>query len=264
MLNWATFLSPLLGETYAYIAHYVEKRLGYATTFHVGQSLDEFSNGQTDVAFLCGLLFVHMARGSNCPIETIAAPVVQGKRYQGQPIYFSDVVVRRESAYSAFADLQGCTWAFNEPASHSGYNIVRYSLMKQGKDLSYFGTLLETGAHMASLQAVLEGKADATALDSHVLDVLLARNKHMSEQIRVIAMLGPTTIPAVVIAKRIDEDVKQRIRQVLYSMHQDADAARILRRGLIERLVPIRDEDYQDIRDMWECVQRAQSLQMLA
>lgn len=264
MLSWATFLSPLLCETYEYIARYVEKRLGCPTTVHVGQSLDEFFNGQTDVAFLCGLLYVHMVRRSDCPIEAIAAPVVQGQRYQAQPIYFSDVVVQRESPYNAFADLQGCTWAFNEPASHSGYNIVRYSLIEQGKDISYFGAMLETGAHMASLQAVLEGKADATAIDSHVLDVLLTRNKYVDEQIRVIAMLGPTTIPPVVIAKRIDEDVKQRIRQVLYSMHKDAEAARMLRHGLIERFVPICDEDYHDIRAMWESVQSSQSLQPLA
>src|SRR6266700_6630811 len=129
MLRCATFLSPLLYETYEYIAHYIGERLDCPTPLHVGQSLDEFSNGQTDIAFLCGLPYVRMARLPGCPIELLAAPVVQGQRYQGWPIYFSDVVVRRESRYATFDDLQGCGWAYNERASHSGYNIVQYTLL---------------------------------------------------------------------------------------------------------------------------------------
>src|SRR5579863_8871089 len=143
MLRVATFLSPLLYETYEYIAHYIGEHLDCPTTLHVGQSLNEFTNGQTDMAFLCGLLYVHMTRRPGCPIEVLAAPVVQGQRYPGRPIYFSDVVVRRESHYVTFENLQGCTWAYNERASHSGYNIVHYSLLQQGRDITYFGSLLE-------------------------------------------------------------------------------------------------------------------------
>jgi phosphonate transport system substrate-binding protein len=251
MLRVATFLSPLLYETYEYITHYLGERLDCPTHLHVGQSLDEFTNGQTDMAFLCGLPYVHMARRPDCPIEVIAAPVVQGQRYQGRPIYFSDVVVHRDSRYTTFDDLQGCTWAYNERASHSGYNIVQYSLLQQKRTSAYFGSMLETGGHIASMQAVLERKADASAIDSHVLDVLLARNPSIAAQVRIIAMLGPTAIPPLVITKSIDKHRKQRIKDVLYSMHHDAEAARMLQCGLIARLVPIQDEAYDSIRNMY-------------
>ncbi len=254
MLRIATFLSPLLYETYAYIAHYLGEHLDCPTTLHVGQSLDEFKNGQADMAFLCGLLYVHMARHPDCPIEVIAAPVIQGQRYQGRPIYFSDVVVHRDSSYTTFEDLQGCTWAYNERASHSGYNIVQYSLLQQGRTPAYFGSMLKTGGHIASLQVVLERKADATAIDSHVLDVLLTRNKDIATQVRVIAMLGPSAIPPLVITKNINKHRKQRIKDVLYSMHQDIEAARMLGCGLIARLAPIGDKEYDGIRNMWDCV----------
>lgn len=257
MLRIATFLSSLLYETYEYIAHYLGERLDCPTHLHVGQSLDEFTNGQTDMAFLCGLLYVHMARRPHCPIEVIAAPVVQGQRYQGRPIYFSDVVVHRDSRYTTFDDLQGCIWAYNERASHSGYNIVQYSLLQQGRSPAYFRDMLETGGHIASLQAVLEHKADATAIDSHVLDVLLTRNPNIAAQVRIISMLGPTAIPPLVITKSIDERKKQRMQEVLYNMHQDTEAARMLQRGLIARLAPIRDEEYDGIRNMWDCVQHS-------
>lgn len=254
MLRFATLLSPLLYDSYAAIARYVGEQLHCPTSLSVGQSLDELATQQFDVSFLCGLLYVHLTRHPNCPVEVLAAPVVQGVRYQGRPIYFSDVIVRRDSSYEKFAHLQGCTWAYNERASHSGYNIVLYTLQERGLDTTYFSNMLETGAHRASLQAVLAGKADATAIDSHVFDVLCAKEPHIAAQLRTIDMFGPTAIPPIVIGKHIDEPTKQRIREALYSMHSHTVWAKQLQNGLIECLVPIEDDAYDSIRHMWTYV----------
>ncbi len=252
MLRFATFLSPLLYDTYAAIVEYVGERLDSPTALHVGLSLAEFEAGQADAGFLCGLLYVHQRRRPDCPITLLAAPIVQGERYAGKPIYYSDVVVRLDSPYDSFASLQGCTWAYNELASHSGYNVVRYALLQRDKDFSFFGRLRETGSHLASLQAVLAGKADATAIDSHVLDVLLAQNQNIATQLRVVSMLGPTTIPPLVVSNHIDEQVKQRIQHALYTMHKDERFAKKLHAGLVERLVPIKDSAYDNMRVMWD------------
>lgn len=253
-LRFATFLSPVLYETYEQISRYVGETVGLPITFHVGQSLTEFEEGQTDIAFLCGLLYVNMCHWPSNPVELLAAPIVARERYGQRPIYFSDVVVRRESRITSFADLQGCTWAYNETASHSGYNVVRYSLLTRGTSFDYFGTLLETGSHRASLQAVLDGTTDATALDSHMLDVLLSHNSDIAAQIRIIDSFGPSAIPPLVISKRIDTPLKQRIQATLYTMHRYPHAACGLQHGLIERLVPIQDEAYDDIRAMLNVV----------
>ena len=148
MLRFASFLSPILYDTYAHITQYVGERLGIPTTLYVGQSLHEFATGQADIGFLCGLLYTNMSEPR--PIELLAAPVVQGKRYDGKPLYYSDVVVRRDSVYDSFDALQGSRWAFNEEASHSGYNIVSYSLLTRGKTFDSFGSMLKTGSHLAS------------------------------------------------------------------------------------------------------------------
>ncbi|HZU03594.1 MAG TPA: PhnD/SsuA/transferrin family substrate-binding protein [Ktedonobacteraceae bacterium] len=250
-LHFANFLSPVLHRTYEYIANYVGDHLGLPTRFTVGASLEEFLTGQADVAFLCGLLYVHATNQPACPVELLAAPILHGERYRGKPIYFSDVIVRRESPYASFDDLEGCSWAYNERASHSGYNLVCYSLLEGGKSPPYFGQMLKTGSHQASLQAVLDGRADATALDSHMLDVFLHHHEEVAAQIRTIAMLGPSTIPPVVVAKRLDDTLKCRIQEVLCKMHHDPLAIWRLRGGLIERFVPIADEHYQDVREMF-------------
>jgi len=248
VIRFATYLAPNLYPTYRYVAHYIGEKVGLPTTLTVGHSFSEFAEGQVDVAFMCGLPYVNMADELSCPIELLAAPVLLGERYQHRPVYFSDVVVRRESSCTSFEDLQGCRWAYNQKESHSGWNNVCYSLLERGRTFDYFGELFETGSHLRSIGQVLDGQADATAVDSQVLDVLRANDSRVAAELRIIDMLGPSSIPPVVIARRVDADLKRAIGEALLSMHDDPSAARALGAGAIERFVQVSDEDYWDIR----------------
>lgn len=250
MLRFATYLAPSLYETYLYIARYVGAKVGHPTTLAVGQSFNEFAGAQVDVGFICGLPYVQMADAPSCPVELLVAPILLGERYQHRPIYFSDVIVRRDSPYLSFADLQGCVWAYNQKTSHSGWNLVCYSLLERGKTLDYFGRLIETGSHRCSISLVLEGRADAAAIDSHVLDVFLARNTAEAAQLRVIDMLGPSSIPPVVIARTVDQELKHRVKKALLTMHEDPLAASVLHAAAIDHFVQVSDQDYQDIREI--------------
>jgi phosphonate transport system substrate-binding protein len=256
-IRFATFLAPNLFRTYTHIARYVGERVGYPTRLTVGQSLEDFAAGRVHVAFLCGLPYVHLADSPASPVELLAAPVLQGERYQQKPVYFSDVIVRSDSPYHSIDDLDGCKWAYNQPTSHSGYNLVCSSLLERGKALHYFSTMVETGSHHCSLQMVLEGQVDATAIDSHVLDVLLTQNKDLARQLRVVAMLGPSSIPPVVVAKSLDNDLKCRIQEALMTMHVDPDGARGLHEGRIDHFAAVTDADYDDIRSIFARVQPA-------
>jgi phosphonate transport system substrate-binding protein len=249
-IRFATYLAPNIYDTYAYIARYVGEKTGQPTTLTVGQSFDQIADGQVDIAFMCGLPYATQAEFPTCPFELLAAPVLHGVRYQHRPIYFSDVIVRRESSYTSFDDLRDCAWAYNQKESHSGWNIVYYSLLKRGKTPAFFGQLIETGSHQRSIAHVLNGQADATAIDSQVLDVFLAHNPTEAASLRAIDMLGPSSIPPVIIAKSVDQTLKRTIQEVLLTMHEDPQAANTLRSGAIERFVQVRDEDYQDIREM--------------
>lgn len=256
-LRLTTLLSPALYETYEYIARYLGERLGLSTSLHTGQEMAEFARGEAEIGFLCGLLYVHLSKDSSCPIELLAAPVLLGERYQDAPCYFSDVIVRRASSYTSFEDLRGCVWAYNEPASHSGYNLVAYSLLQRGFGPDYFRRTVATGAHLQSLRAVLDGHADAAALDSHLLDVILQQQPELHASLRVLDMLGPSPIPPLVIAKNLNPDLKQRIRETLLTMHRDPQAAHALARGQIKRFVSINNEDYDPIRTMFARVQQS-------
>jgi phosphonate transport system substrate-binding protein len=250
-IHFATFLSPVLYKTYEYIASYVGKHIGCSTTLKTGQSLEEFANETADIGFLCGLQYVHMKNRPVCPIELLVAPVLQGQRYQHRPIYYSDIIVHSDSPYTCFDDLQNCTWAYNERVSHSGYNLVLYHLLKQGKTPHYFGKTLATGSHLQSLQAVLDGTADGAPIDSHLLDVLQQERPEILTRLRIIDSLGPSTIPPLVVNTNLDENIKQRIQTVLLSMHRDPYSTQELHKGRIARFVQVHNEDYNNIRAMF-------------
>jgi len=55
----------------------------------------------------------------------------------------------------------------------------------------------------------------------------------------------------VVVAARLDEQLKRRLRVALLTMHTNDYAASKLREGRIARFLPIANSDYDDIREMF-------------
>lgn len=98
-LVFATFLAPNLLPVYQSIAAAVGTRLGIETRLVTGTRFGQLTTGEVDVAFLCGLPSVRLSEH----LDPLAAPVVAGDRYGGRPVYFSDVIVRRESRFQTFA-----------------------------------------------------------------------------------------------------------------------------------------------------------------
>jgi phosphonate transport system substrate-binding protein len=207
---------------------------------------------EVDLAFICGLPYVLYTapRAAVSSIEALVAPVLQGERFQNRPIYFSDVIVHRDSPFQSFADLRGCSWAYNEPQSQSGYGITRYWLAKLGETQGYFGKLIETGFHQESIRQVCRREVDASAIDVQVLAVELAQHPQLADQLRVIDSLGPSTIQPLAAAHHLPQALKQDIQAVFTELHRDPACRAQLDRGFIDHFVAVGDQDYDDIRDM--------------
>jgi phosphonate transport system substrate-binding protein len=253
----ATFLAPNMLPVYQFIAAYVGERLGYHTELIVGSSFDQFEKGQADVGFICGLPYIQLTRQSPPPVELLAAPVLQGDRYQGKPIYFSDVIVHADSPFQSFADLRGHSWSYNDPDSHSGYNVTRYRLVQMGAIHGFFSRVVQAGWHQKSIVMVASHDIDAAAIDSQVLAIELRDHPELASQLRVIDVLGPSTIQPVVAARHLPESLKADLRTVLLDMGTDPHAKERLTYGLVERFVPVADSTYDDIRQMLAAAEAA-------
>lgn len=257
VIRFATYLAPNMYPVYRCVADYVGRQLGCRTELAVGESFTSFASGEVDVGFICGLPYVQLMWDSPAPVELLAAPVLQGARYRDLPIYFSDVIVRYDSHYHGFADLRGCRWAYNDPNSHSGYNITRYTLVRLGETHGFFGRVVEAGFHQEALRMVADGRVDASAIDSQVLAIELRDHPDLAGRVRIIDTLGPATIQPVVAAHHVSATLKDDLRAVLCAIGDDPASRDALDYGFVARFVTVTDTDYDDIRMMVAAAEEA-------
>ena len=236
------------------ITQYIGGKLGIATEFvdcipwpERERRLDA---GLIHMCWICGLPYVWKADAGESVVETCVAPVMAAARYAGAPVYYSDIVVRRDSRYRSFADLRGTSLAYNEPNSHSGFNILRHHLATLGETGGYFSRAVESGAHQKSLHMIVNAEIDASVVDSTVLEAELAHAPRLHDEIRVIGTLGPSPMPPWVMLKTLAPELRAGLRDALLAMHSDAAGAQILAQWGISRFAAVGDAAYDPIRTM--------------
>lgn len=247
-LTIVSLMSDNHSTFYQGVAEYLGQRTGLRAAFVTDRPWKDrermLDQSQAQVGFICGLPYTQRAGW----LDLLAAPVMHGVRYGDRPVYFSDVVVRRDSPFKSFIDLRGATWAYNEPDSWSGCVALRAHIAARGETGSFCGQVVESGAHLRSLQMIVDGTIDAAAIDSTVLEIELARRPALAEQIRVVDSIGPNTFPPAVIRREVPDAIKRRLRDALLQMHEDAEGTAVLAAGMATRFAAIRDADYDDIR----------------
>jgi phosphonate transport system substrate-binding protein len=219
-LRFATFLAPNMLPVYRFLAERIARRLGRPVELVVGVSFDQFERGEVDLGVICGLPYVWLAARQPRPVEPLAAPVLVGDRYAGRPVYYSDVIVRRDSPITCLEELRGRSWAYNEPASHSGHTVTLYNLVRMGARPGFFARVIEAGFHQQAIRLVHAGAVDAAAIDSQVLAV--ERRDHPDlAGLRVVGAFGPSTIQPVVAASRLPRVLKDQVRNLLVELVED-------------------------------------------
>jgi phosphonate transport system substrate-binding protein len=236
------------------IAEILEIELAIPFEYVAGMPWQErerlFDAGQIPILWLCGLPYVDKADATDSSVELLAVPVPADPRYHGRPVYFSDIVVRRKSPFESFIDLHGSAWAYNEPRSHSGFNVVRAFLAEMGQHQGFFGSAVESGAYANSIELLLSGAVDGTAIDSTVLAWFLAQRRDLDEQLRVIDTIGPSPIPPWVISKKISGSLRAQIRQSLLRLHLSPLGRAALAQAQLAKFTVAHDRDYDPIRRM--------------
>jgi phosphonate transport system substrate-binding protein len=247
-LRFATFLAPNMLPVYRFLADRIGDRLGHSVELVVGSSFDQFERGEADLGVICGLPYVWLADRRPPPVEPLAAPVLAGDRYAGRPVYYSDVIVRHDSPVTCLEELRGCSWAYNEPASHSGYTVTLYSLVRMGARPGFLGRVVEAGFHQRAIRLVHTGAVNAAAIDSQVLAIELRDHPQLADHLRVIGSFGPSTIQPVVAASRLPSRLKDPVRELLVELGDDPTARPLLAHGFVDRFRPVDDAAYDDIR----------------
>jgi phosphonate transport system substrate-binding protein len=247
-IRFVTYLSPSIPRAlFEALADHVQRTLG-----HEGVSLRVESQAsgpqkggecfsfaeEVDVAFMCAPSFVWLRDLRPPPVELLGVlPVFDDERNQGKPVYFCDVVVRNDAPIQAFSGLEGDTWAYNDACSLSGYYSLLDKLAESSADESFFNNIFCSGSHLNSIEAVLNGRADAAAIDSNVLRIRFREAPTLSKELRVVESWGPYPIQPVVVSSALHPDLKQRLRAAFLSTEQDQQTRQTLQQFGLSRFV---------------------------
>lgn len=236
------------------LADYLSRHTGRPVTFldQIGwqSAYQGIKSGEIDLGWICGWPYTQMVGVLCPPVKLLVAPVMRGDRYGDLPRYFSDVVVRHDSNFTAFSDLRGAAWAYNEPGSQSGFHITRYHLAQMGEAKGYFGRVIQSGSHARSLSMILNGEADGAAIDSTVLEWELGNEPHLAQTLRVIETLGPSPVPPIVVSTGLSESFSGELRDLMITMNTLSEGRVVLDAGRLARFSAVADSDYDEIRRM--------------
>lgn len=258
----AAFVSEQGIGVYDDITKYIAKKTGLDTNFVTGLSYSTVNTmieqGAAPVAFVCGYPYVlsHDDKASP-PTKLLAAPVPIGALYKGQPKYYSYTIVGKDSPLKSWEDLKGKTYVYNDSISNSGYNMPRAKLVSMGATKGFFGKVLHSGSHEESIRMVADGKADASSVDSLVLDYALAQNEPYAQKVKIIDTLGPAGVPPVVYSPKLSADTAAKIKKALLDMDKDPEGQAILKKANLLKFVEVDDSNYDDIRAMDAAAKKA-------
>lgn len=205
-----------------------------------------------DIAFICGLPFIRHHRVASNQLKAIAAPVMQARRYQNRPIYFSDLIVAANSSFKSLDDLADKTWCYNDPGSNSGYNLLLNRLIAAGKNSSFLGKAIQSGSHQRSMQLVAEGSVDCAAIDSIVLEQELRNFPLLANNLRVIESIGPCLMPPIVAAQHLGATLIESVQLAL--LNPDTQLRILMDVAQIDRFAVVESEDYQAIANIYDTV----------
>ncbi|RII26319.1 MAG: phosphate/phosphite/phosphonate ABC transporter substrate-binding protein [Geobacter sp.] len=245
----AAMISPETTRTYyEELLRLISRRMGREAVFVQRRTYGEVNslvkNREVDVAFVCSGPYTegHDEFG----MEIIAVPVVHGEK-----VYHSYIIVPHDSPYSSFADLRGHKFAFVDEGSNSGYLVPAYMLAKRGEKIpTYFSEFFFTHSHDNSIKAVADELADGAAVDSLIWEFFNTINPELTGRTKIIEKSPPYGIPPVVVPAGLDSELKKQLKHVFLSLHEDREAAALMKKLQIDRFAEGNDGMYNTVRAM--------------
>jgi len=264
VINFRAYLAPSIPrELYQLIADYINRTtcLDIVLSFECMYSgpprnlRDPFASHKIDIAHVCSPSFIWLSSHKQPSIELLPiAPIFKDERACSKPIYFSDVIVATTSPIKNFNEFRGKRWCYNDTESLSGYFCLLQKLTKIKQPTSFFSKLYGSGNHLNSIELIINGVVDGSAIDSNVLALQLKNDPELQYKIKVIESWGPFPIQPLVVRKDLPDDIKKIFITALLQMAIDEKEA--LAEYLIDGFGAIADENFDDARQLlYECEQ---------
>ena len=160
--------------------------------------------------------------------------------------YHAVIIARKDRGFRTLADLKGRNFAFVDPSSTSGHLFPKAALVKLGHDPdTFFGRVIFSGGHDASVLSVQNGKVDAAAIADALLEAAYARGVVRRDDMQVLWTSEPIPTVPYVMRRDLPEDLRKRIRAAFLAIHDLPVGSH----ATIVRVAPIDDSAYDGVRE---------------
>ena len=224
-------------ELTAYLKETLDKEIELVVTTDYSSMIEAASNGRLDLAYFGPLSYVLAKTKSD--IEPFAA-----RLKNGTTTYTSIIIGNVEAGVEQFADIEGATVAFGDPASTSSRLFPELTLAEAGLTAGENYQAVFLGAHDAVALAVQNGNAQAGGLSRPIFDSLVEEGMIDASKVTVIAESDP--IPQYPWTMRSDLD--PALKAQIGSTFLNIDDESVLTPFKADGFAAMTDEDYDGIR----------------
>ena len=233
---------------YHQLLEYIARKLGRKIQLIQRKTYSEINeligNGQIDLAFICSGPYA-LGR-QQYHFEALAMPEVRGSH-----LYQAYLIVNIDSPYQELGDLEGKTFAFTDPESNTGKLVPTYWLSQRGETPEhFFGKTVYTYSHDNSLEAVAMSLVDGAAMHGQIWEYYNQKNPELTARTRIIKKSIPFGTPPVVASASLPPAMKNRMGELLLSMHRDPVGKKILDELMINRFIEPINSCYDPILAM--------------
>lgn len=209
---------------------------------------DYWNDPEILVTQTCGLPWVSGLRGH---LQLVATPHYSAVGCAGAQ-YRSVLAVQPERAGGGLLSFAGGTVALNAWNSHSGHTALVGALHAAGARFPFFGRVLVTGSHAASMQAVAAGRADLAAVDC-VTWALAGDANHPARARLASAGMTPSAPGLPLVTRRDLQGTRAEILlEALQETLADPGLAAQRQRLRISGATAAEDSAYDEIRKLRE------------
>jgi len=235
-----------LARRFAPLGRYLEQRLGmrveWTPVSDYASAVEAIVNNKADLAWFGGFTFVQANARSRGQI----IPLVQ----RAEDAQFRSVFITAEgSGIQTLKDLKGRTLSFGSASSTSGHLMPRNALLDAFVDPdSDLRRISFSGAHDATIAAVVGGKVDAGALNRSVWERFVAEGKVDTHQVHVFFTTEPFFDYNWTVTSAMAPALRDKLRQAFLDLSMDTPQGKeILDLQRATRFIPTQSGNYRQI-----------------
>jgi len=232
------------GPLTKYLARTVGMKVDFVPVNDYPAAVEALVNKQVELVWFGGFTYVQAQIRSGGKIIPIA-------QREEDTSFRSVFITQTNSGIKRLADLKGKQVSFGSPSSTSGHAMPRSFLLDAGIDPEKdFKRVAYSGAHDATIAAVVNGRVDAAALDITVWRKFVSENKVDTTKVDVFFTSPPFYNYNWSVHADMPAPLREKITAALLNLNMNnPEGKEILTLNRATKYIPTKPENYKGLEN---------------